>query len=318
MSEIVIVTTYQREPFLFCCLDHIRKIEPKIEIHVFPDSGTYKDPEVRETCRYFDAKIHLVPKHEYLGNSYNCLEAYRWAFNEGADFVHLIEDDVIVHADFFSWHRTMHDEWNDIFASMAWIFNRHIPLIDDVVFQPWIYSIGVCIPRDKLAAIVEHASPLYYADMPGYIREVFKDSKINSPYSIAHYEQDGLIQRVLDRMKLQTVSPTIGRCTHLGCIGYNQGWDHRADFFKGAETFAERVNRIEEFLADPYWRAQFAGREVVEYETGRRLPPRLFNYRIEMPDGWPSEFSSELTRDKLPRRINSVDLSPDARIVLES
>src|SRR5215469_2964125 len=121
MSEVILIPTYKRIPYLMCCIRAIRECV-NTKIVVFPDHGTSKDPDYAFVADYFQkdkVEILYVPAHDYYGNSYNALEALRWAYNAGFDLAHYIEDDVIVHRDYFEWHRRMHENFDDIFASMA-------------------------------------------------------------------------------------------------------------------------------------------------------------------------------------------------------
>lgn len=316
MREIVIVPTFERPELLFLCLKYIREADPDIKIRLFPDRGTWRS--VRAAAATFNAEIQHVPEHDYYGNSYVTMEAYRWAYNEGYHLTYLVEDDVFVHSDFFDWHRKMHDEFSDIFGAMGWIFNRHAPIEQAEMFQPWFYSVGVSFAQPKLGLIAEHASPRYYTDMAGYIKKRFSSSPLNDPFNVMHTEQDGLIQRILDKDKTQTVSPGIAKCSHMGFGGYNRGWTPYQNFFKGCKSFPDRIKRLEAFYADPYWRTGIFGRSIVEREIGHEIPPRSFNYKIKLPDGWESEFTSEMTRDHLPSRINSAAVPDDAEVVLTS
>jgi hypothetical protein len=318
MREVVLLPTFHREELLFCCLKRIRECEPKIEVHVFPDRGTFHDSSVRAICEGFEAQAHLVPDTDFYGNTANVLNAYLWAFNTGYDRVFYIESDVMPHADFFSWHREQQETFPDIFASMAWIFNRQAPISDDLMFQPWIYSIGLCFSREKLALIAQHATPKYYGDMPGYIERRFKTNPLTDRFAVAHWEQDGLLQRILDEDQSQTVCPGIAKCSHVG-FKRSYGDDTQEDYekFLGLQglRFEQRVRRVESFIADPYQRAQVFGRNLVEREIGKELPKREYTYRIKIGE-FESTFKSELMRDRLPRRINSVLMTEGAEIVL--
>jgi hypothetical protein len=84
------------------------------------------------------------------------------------------------------------------------------------------------------------------------------------------------------------------------------------------EEFMKRVEKVERFAADPYWRASVMERSNVEREIGYKLLPRQFKYRVTLPDGWSSEFTSELSIGSLPRKVNSVNLPREAEIVLSS
>lgn len=319
MREVVLVPTYKREELLHCCLKRLRSYDGDIPIHVFPDRGTWQDSTVFGITKCFEAKLHMVPDNDWYGNTSNVMNAYLWAYNEGYDRVFYVESDVMVHSDFFSWHREQQEDNPDIFCSMAWIFNREAPISDDLLFQPWYYSIGTCFSREKLRLIVEHATPKYYGDMPGYIARRFKTDPLNDGFAIVHWEQDGLIQRILNEDKSQTVAPGIAKCSHVGAIrsygdGTQQGYE---DFFGFKHMgFLDRVKRIEDFINDPYWRVQAFGRALVEREVGRELPKREFKYRITLPGGWESTFKSELSKAFIPRRVNSVPVPKEAEIVL--
>jgi hypothetical protein len=320
LREITIIPTYKRPEMLFYCMTLIRHFEPTMPIAIFPDHGTIG--EIQELLQSFDPRITqamMVPDHGYYGNSYNTMEAFRWAYNCGADRIFYVEDDVMVHWDFFKWHREMHEEFGDvIFSSMAWVFNHYAPITEDPMFQPWYYSVGTCFSRNKLSLIAQHATPFYYEDMPGYIEKEFPDSPLSAgTMNVAHFEQDGLIQRILDRDKTQTVSSGMARCTHLGSFGYNKGWEQRDDFYGDAKTFEERVQKISEFIGDPYWRAELFGRPIVEREIGKILPPRLIKYRLKLGE-FECNYESELKIDQLPRRLRSVPRTPEMEIVVTS
>lgn len=319
-TEVVIVPTYTRPDLLRCCLKRIRDLEPTIPISVFPDQGSSEDPDTRLALTPFlqtNIQVNYVPQHDYHGNTFNAMEAMRWAYNEGYDRIFYIEDDVMVHPDFFSWHREMQDDEDiELFASMGWVFNRFAPIAEGNMYQPWYYAIGTCFARKQLFKVVQHATPHYYADMQGYIEKKFPESNLNSPYGIQHFEQDGLIQRVLDQDKSQTVSPGICRCSHMGLYGYNRGWNAHVELFTAASTFDQRIKMLEEFIADPYARALVFGRDIVEREIGHELPKREFHYTIRLPGGWESDFVSELEKRHLPPRINSVPIPCEAEIVL--
>ena len=319
MTECVLVPTYRRPEMLYHCLAMIRGFEKDIPVFVFPDRGTMHDKEFTDVMECFNPENTLamwVPEHDYYGNSFNVMEAFRFGYNSHADLIYYIEDDVMIHWDFFKWHREVHEECDDIFAAMGWVFNHYAPITQDLMFQPWYYAIGTSFTRAKLAKIVQHATPRYYEDMPKYVEKVFNKSILNSPVNVTHYEQDGLIQRVLDVDKSQTVTAGMACCSHLGVFGYNRGWDKREDFFGDAQTFVARVAKINQLLMDPYWRASLFGRAIVEREIGKILPPRMKKYRLKLGP-YECAYESELGIDQLPKRLRSVPRTPAMEIVVD-
>jgi hypothetical protein len=323
MSEVIVIPTYKREEMLHGCLGRIVTLEADIPIHIFPDRLSGFDLDFLAATRPFWGRVtvHVVPEHSYYGNSFNALESLRWAYNAGFDRVYYIESDVFIHEDFFTWHREMHEDNPSIFAACGWVFNRHAPIVEENLFQPWYYAIGTSFMRDKLCGIIRHASPDYYADMAGYIEKHFPNSKLNSPFGIMHFEHDGLIQRVLaDRPGQLAVSCSIAKCCHMGFVRSYGAGDPNQELLVAMglppETPLEkRILRVESLYTDPYWRARQFGREIVEREIGHTLDSRIFRYRVRF-DGWESEFISELTREVLPRKINSVLIPEQAEIEL--
>jgi hypothetical protein len=318
MKEVCIVPTYRRTEMLHCCLSRIWACDPQMEIVIFGDRGE-STPFLKVTAEAFGARLMLQSKHDYHGNSFNAGESLRWAYNEGYDLIHYVEDDCFVKPDWLRWTRETHEEWDDIFCSCGWVFNHHMPLVDETYFAPWIYIPQFSIRRDKLALVVEHLNPFYYRDMWKYVAETFPKSHINMMYpNVVHYEIDGLLQRLVTESKLQVAWSAISKVIHMGAGGYNRGWNTYEDLFKGCPDFASRVARIESLVGDEYWRAETFGKTTVERETGHVLEERKYRYRVEIPGGWSCDFESPLTMDRLPRKICSVPLPKEAKIMLLS
>lgn len=248
MSECVIVTAYQRPELLSRTIARIKGADKFAQVYIWGDRGTSKLG---------------VPKHGFYGNTYNTMEALRWASEAGFDYVYLIEDDVFVYPDFFAWHRRAHLD-DDIFASCAWTFNRHAPIADGGdMWAPWYYSIGVCFAAAKLRLITRHANISYYSDMSGYIRDTFPNSILNVGDMAAHWEQDGLIQRVMEADGSQVCWPSLPKCAHMGWSGYNKP---NGPKILTADTFEERCEQIEAFYANSEYRAKVFGEDIVRRE----------------------------------------------------
>ena len=319
MNESVVLCCYKRYELLFCCLKRVRETEPSIPILLFPDRGTWKDARLQDIAKRFDAKVIRVPEHSLHGNTYNAGEALRYAYNSGIELVHYLEEDALPKPDLFSWTRTQHEDFENIFCSAGWAFNLHSPIDSGDYFAPWIYIPQFSIKRDKLEMVVEHSGPSYYNDMQGHLSKHFKECKLNAMYpNVVHTEIDRLLQRVITDSGLQVVWPSVAKVEHLGFGGYNRGgYERYEDVFKDIPDFAKRVELVESLVADEYWRASVFGREVVEREVGHAIAKREFIYRIKFGE-WESTFKSELTKAFLPKRLNSVTMPSDAEIMLSS
>lgn len=314
MNEIVVVPTYRRNEYLWCCLRRIRCQDADIEIVVFSDRDQ-DTGELRDACRTFDAGLRVLPVHDYYGNSYCVMEALRFVYeNYVADLIHVCEDDFMQGEDCLAWHRRIHQMPVDIFCSCGWVFNRQAPIADSLLFAPWYYAPNASIKREKLAQVVRHANPLYYNAMREYVLRTFPDSLLHSKgaqENTGFWEQDAVFQYCIEADGSQVAWNGIAKGCHVGASGYN-----RPSGPKFFGTLEERIAQVEDLIEDHHWRAELFSREVVEREIGHALARRAFRYEVTLPGGWRSEFTSELTQRRLPKRLNSVDLPEGARISL--
>lgn len=309
--EVVLVPTYQRNHYLYCCLKRIRAQDEKIPIIVFSDRGE-DTPELRHVCGAFLAAIEITPRHNYYGNSFSVMEMLRWAYGQHIGLVHVVEDDFMMAPDCLAWYRKTHEMFDDIFCACGWIFNRQAPIEDDLMFAPWFYSPSYSVRREKLAQIVKHANPLYFQNMREYILKEFPDSLLHAKGAqegTNFYEQDAIWQYCIEQSRGQVAWNGIAKGAHIGASGYNRP---KGPVFTG--TLEERIAQVEELIADEYWRADLFTREIVEREIGHVLQKQEFRYRITLPGGWTSEIKSELKISKLARRLNSVNLPAESQI----
>lgn len=312
MKEVVVVPTYDRNEYLDCCLRRIRDQDGDIGILVSVDRCRIIPDETRSILAKYKAEGFAAGEHNHYGNSYNVLRALRVVYYfGGVDLLHYCEDDTMMHPDCLAWHREVHADIPGIFASCGWVFNRFAPINADTQMAPWYYAPNACFSREKLALIVKHAVPAYFDNMRGYVLSTFPSSVLHNrgrQENTAFYEQDAIVQYCLGEDKTQCVWRGTALVDHVGASGYNR---KKGPVFEG--TLDERVTKVEALIADPHWRAELFGREIVEREIGHRLGKREYLYRVNF-GGWESEFVSELRNEQLPRRLNSVDVPDDALI----
>lgn len=313
MREVVVVPTFERNHYLACCLKRIREQDPNIDIMVSLDHGR-GNGEFLGVLNRFKAPFRLTPPHDFHGNSFNALSALKWACNQGYELIHYCEDDTMMHPDCLAWHREVHEENPNIFASCGWVFNREAPILPDIAFAPWYYAPNACFKREKLELVVAHAKPEYFQDMRGYVLRTFPNSLLHNrgrQEDTAYYEQDAIVQYCLMEDKSQVVWRGTALVDHVGASGYNR---KKGPVFDG--TLDERITKVESLIADPHWRADLFGRSIVEREIGGTLPKREYHYRVTLPGGWLSKFVSELKLEQLPERINSVNLPVESSVSL--
>ena len=261
--ETVIVTAHTRGDFLKACLLRLLAADDEsLRYLVAVDRGY--TPEVRTVASWFLRKVGtrrctvVYRSHQYRGNSYNVLASYREALvgtvpirnRPGPDLVHLVEEDILVGADYFDFHRRAHELVPDAFSVSA-CRNQYYPVgtepeaDDTAVYRHGSYqSIGVSFRPEPLRRGLAHAVPAFFRDQVGYCARNFPHTKINR----SHAEQDGLLHRVLEQEGASTVYAAVPRAYHVGFVGYHRNGqrpegslDERAEAILAMS--AEELNR---------------------------------------------------------------------------
>ena len=254
MPDIVLVPTYSRPEYLWLCLEALRKAEGgqskvvwvALDCHA-ADGAKYarEAAEIRAVADDFQSSfwgLRFIERkpHPYYGNSYNTLELYREALSSSAEYVYLVEDDVIVEGDFFRWHEAVQDK-GDYFCSIARYICRSRKVPDGA--ETYIESdrdyasLGVCFRRDNLKLIEPHCCSEYYRNMSAYIARKFPNSWLGAEFS----EQDGLIQRVIHESGMLTAWACMPRAYHIGIHGY-----HRSRGARLTGSLTEKIRVLKE------------------------------------------------------------------------
>jgi len=227
--DVIIITSYNRPDYLRLCLEYLSRaegIETK-DLWICIDRGRALVREFYEVIKDFpklNLNLEFRMPHTYQGNSYNTLEAYKTAYYSDAEFVYLVEDDVLVTPDFFKWHEAVQARGN-FMCSVAYRCLRNAEA-DKSIDDPAAYfttardyaSIGVCWRRKNLAPLAMHANTEYYDDMGGYLTKYFPGNRFADSFT----EQDGLIMRILGDTNGLVCWPYLPRAFHIGFAGYNR------------------------------------------------------------------------------------------------
>jgi len=175
------------------------------------------------TADLFHAKPHLkVPS-----GCWNILNALKGGYESGSDFVHLVEEDILVHPDYFDW---MEQQDGDFFAACG----RYIPRYGNLYTNP-----GSMFPRGTLATVVEHINAEFFADRRAYLsaRWVAEDG-------LGEFD-DGLIQRVHRASGLSLRFPEIPKVSHIGFHFYTKSQQYQ----NKEGDIERRIARLREILS---------------------------------------------------------------------
>lgn len=228
MKEIVIIPAWRRPEFLHAALTRLAVADDGApEFWICLDRG--HSDEVMDVAHWFrgelPGRVRIgLRDHGYRGNSYNVLTSFRNAIDEGAELVHLVEEDVLVGADYFDFHRRAHELAPDVFSVSA-CRNQYYPLgeqppqDEDAIYLHSSYqSIGVSLKAYRLRQVMGHAHRAFFIDQVGYCARAFPRSKINR----SHAEQDGLIHRIIEQQRSATAYAAVPRAYHVGFVGYHR------------------------------------------------------------------------------------------------
>jgi hypothetical protein len=230
VREIVIVPAWRRPEFLKACLTRLLRADDGApEYWICLDRGY--DPAVETVADWFVSQEEVAGRvrvgrreHRFHGNSYNVLSGYREALAERATLVHLVEEDVLVGADYFTFHREAHALAPEAFSVSA-CRNQFFPVgtepepDESALYLHGSYqSIGVSLKAARLRAVMPHVSVRYFSQMVAYCARHFPHSALNR----GHTEQDGLLNRVREALRLHTAYAAVPRAYHVGFSGYNR------------------------------------------------------------------------------------------------
>jgi hypothetical protein len=172
MQDVVIIPTYDRPEMLWLCLEHLAACPESADVHVWVcvDAHVNQPSAPREEILAVVKKfpqlfvdVKFRSPHQYSGNSFNVLTAYKDAYRSQASYVFLIEDDVMISPGFFTWHREQHD---------GHMLGCSIAIAKGPRQGPYA-SLGVCFRRETLQIVTPHCNDAYFRNMRGYIRERF-------------------------------------------------------------------------------------------------------------------------------------------------
>jgi hypothetical protein len=268
VKGIVIVPCWRRADFLWACLDRLLQAHGWEQYEYLISIDRDPSPEVVEVAHAYRSEFAGAPdgspiqiitpgSHQFSGNSFNLLNAYRVASEKTNGLVVMVEEDVMVSRGFLRWTEAAHALVPDCFGVSA-CRDQNAPLPDALaqradprtgVGDPrsWVYerptyqSLAVSFRAEVVRRFVQMVTPDYFADPVETLAKWFPVSRIPKPQA----EQDGFIGRVLEDWVngvdwTGMIYPVVPRASHYGFVGYNRSGG--MPLYDG--TPAERGRRI--------------------------------------------------------------------------
>jgi hypothetical protein len=232
----VVIPTCKRPEFLALTLEKLSQTRESesADVRIFLDSAS---PErlaeveyVRDTylpvAEIFRAHTHVVAP----SGTWNILNALKAGYETGAEYVFLVEEDVMICRNFFDRHREMQAS-GDYFVTCGRRYGR-MPI--DFYSNP-----GTCYRREKLAHVIPHIDMPYFVDLPGYTERHFPNM---ADLGIL---DDGLIRRVMRSVNGKAICADPPCAVHQGFHYYDklEPWLNRTG------SIQERIARLRNIIA---------------------------------------------------------------------
>lgn len=231
-------------------LEKLALQKQEFDVHIYLDTCTEEKLDEVQYVRdkYFPtALIFRAQGHVYApSGSWNILNAIKGGYESGADFVCLVEEDVMVRPNYMEYH----EKWHSL------LFSEPVALCGRLIEKygrDYYTNPGSSLSRSLLDCIVPHINNEFFADRVGYLSEHFPDWPEASPLD------DGLIRRVIKQVDGRIYFPDKPVAVHQGFSGYQKIVGYKTegsieDRIAQLRTILEKVDPNARYFADfePY------------------------------------------------------------------
>jgi len=231
-NSVVVMPTFARPEMLAHALMHLAKAEDLPPVHIFLDSGAPEGrlDEVRWVRDTYlpQAALHQQASHmPVTSGTWNILKSMEFGYYYGAEYVFIVEEDVMMRHDFMARHEAVRTSGN--YKATC---GRRVPAFfkkyGDLYTNP-----GSCLTQKLLSVLVHHINDEYFANTGGYIRKTFGHEPYNSSLD------DGLIRMVMLETGWKCGYPEEPICAHQGFHWYDE-----IDIYSNRGTIQEKIARF--------------------------------------------------------------------------
>lgn len=235
---VVTIPTCRRPEMLALNLQKLdQSLRPdNLDVRIFADTdANLEHVEYVRNKFYPDALIFHAPPHvQSPSGCWNILNSIKQGYETGADFIFLIEEDVLVRPNYFQSHLEMLTN-SEYLASCGRKDRGHYP-----VYGPLYVNPGSCLTRRLVEQVIPHINDQYFTDLRSYL-----DRELPPVWDEQSSLDDGLLRRVIRQMGGKCAYPEIGVCVHQGWAFYN-----KIDIYMNDEKDIERrIARLKELIA---------------------------------------------------------------------
>lgn len=229
------IPTLHRPEFLALCLENLANTsEPDLDVRICLDFSTAERLDevdyVRDTYYPSAWLYHAAPHIDAPSGCWNILNSLKHGYDSGAEYVFLVEEDVLVYPNFFEKHSEMQNS-GDYFATCGRLRQEHS--------GPYYTNPGACFKREKLAELVEYINDDFFRDRRGYMDRRF------GVFDEASDLDDGLIRRVIRYTGSEVKYPDNAIVAHQGFHFYN-----KIDQYKNEGTIEQRIKNLRKMISN--------------------------------------------------------------------
>lgn len=259
-KNIILRPVYNRPEMLYLSLEYEKKAR---EHHEFSSDLTTifviehgADEKTKQLVKEYPFDAKYIVREKKYGLSPNILEGMKVAFSMTDDYVIYIEDDILVHHTYFQYMDVLlhHPDISNYSVLQPFNPNDRGDVHEVRKFNHYA-ALAPLISKDFFGKYIAHfAEPFYYSS-PGHtvvaLNERYRDYwKKGYKYTDAmHYEQAGLINRLVDVAKIEgdmsLYMPSVNRQIHIGFYGKN-----RPGGKIPGKNFDERLENLREVVKD--------------------------------------------------------------------
>jgi hypothetical protein len=228
--DIVIVPTFDRPEFLWLCLEHILAAEGNQEKEIWLCEDIHEDKpksfttqiDMLATIRHFEKQFPwfqytaMVP-HKKYGNSWNVTSALAKARAIGSPLTYIIEDDVLITKDFFTWHADCFYKGLTPWVSCAGRLNSSLNFESNGRYAMDETCKDVRALKAVVGAYISWATCFPWHSLDQAVKLFWNDFEY-----CPGVEQDMMIQNYMLQNQLSSIWPYVPRAYHLGWYSYHR------------------------------------------------------------------------------------------------
>lgn len=262
MANVILRPVFNRPEMLFLSFEYEQKAR---EYYNFPEDFITlfliefgADKKVKDLVKSYPYPAKYVVREKKFGLTINILEGMKVAFDLADDFVIHLEDDILLHETYFKYidlllsEPELEDKWSVISP-----YSKNDDGDVHVVEKKHHYAALAPVISKKFHVdyVLPCSNKNYYSNPPKFITEInnkYKEHwKRKYKYTnTAHYEQAGLINRLVDVALIEedkyVIMPQVNRQQHIGYFGKN-----RPGGVLPGRHFEDRLENLREIIKDP-------------------------------------------------------------------